>query len=104
MFSTLMYEKTFVVYVMEMVVLVLLSVILQQGLVKQVSLSNTISEQYTILQLSGYVDVGVIPIGAREITIRDTSNSSVIGNYIDNCIKTSCLVHTSTFSTPMLYE
>lgn len=92
MYSILMYEKTFVVYVMEMVVPALLSMTLQQSLVNQVSYSvNTFNQQYNVIWqlLLGYVEVGAIPIGAREITIRDTSVSSVIGNYIDNCIKTS---------------
>ena len=43
--------------------------------------SNAISQQYVILQLLGYVDVGTIPIGAREITIRETSPAVVIGSY-----------------------
>ena len=41
-------------------------------------LSNAVSQQYVILQLLGYVDVGTV---AREITIRETSPAVVIGSY-----------------------
>ena len=42
-------------------------------------LNIVVSQQYITFQwYLGYVDVGTIPIGAREITIMETTSSSVV--------------------------
>lgn len=103
MCSTLMHVKTFAVYVMEMAVLLLSSVTLLLGtlallpgilalllgilalllgIVMKVSLLSNIVSQEAINDIFiGYVDVGVIPVGARDIRIMETSPSAIIGVY-----------------------
>lgn len=87
MYSTLMHVKMCVAYVMEMIALLLPSLILQQGPVKEVSYSMIL---LTVCQMKlwhlGYVNVGIVPRGARDITIMETSPSGVIGTILTEII------------------